>query len=101
MVFEVIFIALVLGVIDPIFAAVVVAIIAPIGAYLAAARKMSGKIHTSEATDLWAESKAIREWSQQEILDLRAALKDCLARIASLEAENKDLRERLDQHAAP
>ena len=95
---EAIFIAILLGVVDPIFAAVMVAIIAPVGAYLMAARKMSGKIQTSEAVDLWAESKAIREWSQQEIQDLRAALKDCLARISVLEEENKQLRARLDAH---
>lgn len=97
---EVIFIIILLGAIDPSIAAIAVAVVAPVGAYLLAARKMSGKIQTSEAVDLWAESKAIREWSQQEILDLRRALKDCLDRVTALENENKELRARLAERAS-
>jgi hypothetical protein len=85
---------------DPSLVAIIVALIAPIGAYLLAARKMSGKINTSEATDLWAESKAIRDWSaerlkacDEEIAALRTALSSALSRIDALEKENNRLKE--------
>ena len=92
-----------LATLDPTYGAIVVALIAPIGAYILAARKMSGKIATSEATDLWAESRSIREWALQrieaadkEILDLRASLRDVLEQlerahehIAALERRNE------------
>ena len=53
-----------LAVIVPFF----VAIVAPVGAYLLAARKMSGKVATSDASDLWAESRSIRDDYRSRIL---------------------------------
>jgi FtsZ-binding cell division protein ZapB len=87
-----------LAVIDPLVGIIAVAIIGPVGAYLLAARKMSGKIATSEAADLWAESKAIRDWSMErigacdkEISELRASLREVLARLHVVEEKNKVL----------
>jgi hypothetical protein len=72
----------VLAAIDPaVTIAVLAAAIGPIGAYLVAARRLSGKINNSDAEQLWAESKAIRDWSNDrlnaqdmEIRSLRKAL---------------------------
>jgi flagellar motility protein MotE (MotC chaperone) len=95
--------------IDPIAGAIAVALIAPVGAYLAAAHKMSGKIATTEAHDLWEESRAIREWSaaridkcDEEIQALREQLREAKNRITHLESEKrrleKLLREGADRH---
>lgn len=88
----------VLATIDPIFGVLVIGIVGPVGAYLVAARKMSGKIATTEATQLWAESASIREWSaaridkcDQEIIRLNNELDAAKAEIRRLEGV---LRER-------
>jgi flagellar motility protein MotE (MotC chaperone) len=94
---------------DPILGVVLAALVAPIGAYLLAAKKMSGKIGTTEAATLWEESRAIREWSaaridkcDEEILRLKGELDKAKARIAELEKEKRRLeqliREREDHH---
>lgn len=91
----------VLATIDPIIGVLVVGIVGPVGAYLVAAHKMSGKIATTEAAQLWAESTAIREWSaaridkcDQEIIRLNDALAGAKAEIRRLEGL---LREREDR----
>ena len=95
-----------LAAIDPIAAtAIVAAAVGPIGAYLVAARRLSGKVTNSDAEQLWAESKAIRDWSgdrmnlqDEEIKALRKNLDDLTRRFAAIEAENKILRERLKRY---
>lgn len=79
--------------------AVFAAAIGPIGAYLVAARRLSGKIANSDAEQLWAESKSIRDWSkdrlescEDEIRELREALGKISSRLAVVEAENENLR---------
>jgi uncharacterized protein YceH (UPF0502 family) len=64
------------------------AILGPLVAYVVAARRFSGKIETTEAAELWAESRSIRDWSQARIRELEA-------RIETLEDDNTDLRRRL------
>lgn len=88
---------------QPLIAAVIAAILGPIGAYLVAARKMSGKIGTSDADQLWAESKAIRDWStdrmkaqEQEIQELRTEISRIAQRCTALEEENAQLRSELN-----
>jgi len=95
--------------IDPVLGVLVVGVVAPLGAYLAASHKMSGKIGTTEAHDLWEESRAIREWSaaridkcDEEIHNLRTQLGDANAEISKLKAEVRRLegllREREEHH---
>jgi septal ring factor EnvC (AmiA/AmiB activator) len=88
-----VFIFVLMGVIDPIYGVVFAALVAPVGAYFLAAHKMSGKINTSEAQQLWEESRAIRDWSSQEIQSLRAALSEAMSRISHLEEQNRELTE--------
>lgn len=73
----------------------VAALAGPIVAYLVAARRFSGKIQTTEATDLWQESRAIREWSRERMNELEAKNELLEKRIEHLEAENADLHGRL------
>lgn len=62
------------------------AVVAPVLGYLAAARKLSGRIATSEAASLWAESSAIRA-------DYREQLMNANARIATIEVRLKEMEE--------
>lgn len=67
--------------------AIAVALITAFGGYLAAAKRLSGKIATSEADSLWKESASMRE-------DYRAQISAALERQASLEARVAKLEER-------
>jgi len=71
------------------FVPLAVALFAPVGAYLVAARRMSGRIASSEASELWDESRSIRE-------DYRQRLGVAHARIAQLEARVAELQAELD-----
>lgn len=89
---------------EPLLGVIFAAIVSPIGAYILAARKMSGKIGTSDAEQLWEESRSIREWSTKrieacdaEILDLRQSLRDARRRIADLEDQNDQLRREVEE----
>lgn len=75
--------------------AIIAALLAPIGAYLVAARRFSGRIETSAAQDLWAESSEIRKWSLERIRDLSAHIVHLEERIETLEHENNDLHEQV------
>lgn len=97
---------IIMAAVDPTIGAIVIALVAPVGAYILAARQMSGKIATSEAKQLWEESRAIREWSTTEIKSLRDSLSASLSRISELEKQLneahehiKQLESRLDQDA--
>lgn len=81
---------------------IVAALLGPVGAYMIAARRMSGKIGNSDAEQLWAESKAIRDWSSHKIDAYERQVKslqeehDTLSeRCSALEAENNDLKSQL------
>jgi hypothetical protein len=83
--------------------ALVAALFAPVVTYLLAKRQFSGRIETSDAKELWAESRAIREWSNARInvlnevvarLEERERLLE--DRVRMLEKENDELRGRLD-----
>ncbi len=65
--------------------AVIAAIIGPLLAFLAAAKKLSGRIATSEASDLWEESAAIRKDLLKRNEFLREQIDLNGTRIASLE----------------
>lgn len=49
-------------------------IVAPLLAFWAARRTSSGRIATSDATDLWNEGQKIRDFLNKQVSDLRADL---------------------------
>lgn len=59
--------------------------------YLTAIRKLSGRISTSEATDLWKESKAMRDDYREQLTAAEARTAALEARIVKLEARNSGL----------
>lgn len=69
--------------------AVVAAFIGALGSYTLAARRFSGKIETTEAKELWAESRSIRKWSQERIEELNGV-------VGRLEARNSELEDRVE-----
>lgn len=71
--------------------AVIAAVAAPIGAYLLAARKMSGRIRTSDASDLWAESRDIREDYKAQLEKANERTSRLEDRVARLERTNAEL----------
>lgn len=81
----------------------VVALIAASGTYLVARRTRSGDIGTSDASDLWAESQAIRKELREEVISLREQLsiqgQRCQERITALERTVRELRQRLGEDA--
>jgi hypothetical protein len=64
---------------------------APLVTYLVAARQFSGKIATSDATDLWEESRSIRDWSQKRINELNDLVVHLERRVAEVEVKNHGL----------
>jgi hypothetical protein len=75
----------------PEIVALIAAIAAPLGAYLLAARRFSGRIETSDAKDLWAESRAIRDWGTARIESLNDQVGRLEKRVATLEVLNESL----------
>jgi predicted nucleic acid-binding Zn-ribbon protein len=80
--------------------ALAAAVIGPLVAYLGASRKLSGKIGTSEAADLWAESGKIRDDYRARIDVANVRQAELESRVARLEGENNTLvRENISLHA--
>lgn len=69
------------------------AAIAAAGTYWGVVRKLSGKITTSEASQLWAESSAIRTDYRDENVRLYDRLVLAEARIAKMESNAEELRQ--------
>jgi chromosome segregation ATPase len=74
----------VLAALDPTLGVLIVGIVGALGAYLAAARRFSGKIASSDAAQLWQESASIRE-------DYRARIATLESRVGVVETQNSDL----------
>lgn len=72
-------------------APILAASVAAIGAYIAASRRLSGKIDTSEAGQLWAESASIREDYRNRISIAEARTLSLEQRVATLERDNSEL----------
>lgn len=68
------------------------AVIGPLAAYITASRKLSGRIGTSEASQLWAESSKIRDDYRDRLAGTDKRQADLEARVATLEALNVELR---------
>jgi chromosome segregation ATPase len=79
------------GAIDATLAVVLVAFFSPLVTYLVTARKLSGKIKNSEATELWAESRSIREWSVARVKELDDHIDELELRLKEVELANSDL----------
>jgi chromosome segregation ATPase len=77
--------------VDPTLGVVLAAVCGGLLSYLAAARRLSGKVSTSEATDLWAESRSIREWSAGRIAELTEEIRTLEKRIENVEGHNEEL----------
>lgn len=74
--------------------AIIVALAAPLAAYLAAVRRFSGKIGSSDAAELWAESRSIRDWSQIRITQLNELVSRLEKKIDECVITNEELREK-------
>ena len=69
----------------------IVGVFGAIGAYFAAIRKLSGKISTSTAEDLWAESRQMRKDLNTRIEQLSATVISMQDRIDKLLDQNAKL----------
>lgn len=76
---------------DPVIGVLVVALVGPLVTYLVAVRRLSGKVASSEATELWAESKSIRDWSSARITELNGVVSRLEMRVARCEGQNDKL----------
>ncbi len=91
-------------VVDPMTTSAILAALIGAGAsYVVAARRFSGKIETTEAKELWAESRAIRKWSQERIETLNLTISrletrnvELEARVEHLEVENTALHREIN-----
>lgn len=68
-----------------------VAAISALVTYLVAARGLSGKIKNSDAEELWAESRSIREWSTSRVKELNEHVASLENRLNELERKNDEL----------
>lgn len=78
---------------DPGIAAVLIALLAPLATYLVAVRQLSGRIKDSDATQLWEESRSIRDWSAARMRELNEHIDRLEHRVAELETANRALTE--------
>lgn len=77
--------------------AILALIVGPLGAYIGISRRLSGKIGTSEAADLWAESKSLREDAAQKLAISDNRVSALEVRVRELERDNTTLsRENFD-----
>lgn len=81
-----------LTVIIPALVTVTVAALGALGAYIAAAKKLSGKINTSEASQLWEESRSIRDDYRDQLKVANDTIKDLRDRIKLLEEQIRSLK---------
>lgn len=84
---------MIFGTIDPVLGVVVAALVAPLLGYFGAAKKLSGEIKHSDATELWAESRSIREWSTDRVKELNEDVESLERRLTELEKANSTLAE--------
>lgn len=84
---------MVIGAVDPGLAAVLIALIAPLATYLVAVRQLSGRIKNSDASELWEESRAMRDWSAARMKELGDHCDRLEHRVEELETANRALTE--------
>jgi peptidoglycan hydrolase CwlO-like protein len=66
-------------------------LVAPLIGYLTATRRLSGKIGTSDAQELWSESRSIRDDYRTQITRANARTEQLEARVDALERLNAEL----------
>jgi predicted RNase H-like nuclease (RuvC/YqgF family) len=71
--------------------ALIASVLGSVVTYLVAVRRLSGKVKTTEAEDLWREAGALRKEYLDAAEDLRSQLRDCRERIAVIEMDNERL----------
>lgn len=74
--------------------AIVALIVGPLFAYIGISRRLSGKIGTSEAADLWAESRSLREDAAQKLALSEGRINVLEVRVRELEKDNTRLSEK-------
>lgn len=74
-----------------IIAGAVAAVVSPALAYLAAARRLSGRVATTSADELWAESRALRDDYRSQLSETQGRQAKLEERVADLEKRNTDL----------
>lgn len=77
----------ILATVDP-MVIFVLSLVGPLVTYLIAARQFSGKIATSDASELWRESKEIRDWGTTRIAELSATVEILERRVTKCEQQN-------------
>lgn len=85
-----------LAAVDP-AAILAVSLVGPLITYLVATRRFSGKISSSDATELWRESKEIRDWGTSRIAELNATVGTLEQRITKCERQNDVLLRENDE----
>lgn len=73
--------------------AIAVGVVAAVGGYLVSRRQTSGSVSTSNAADLWEESRAIRLELRDTLADERAERIRLEERLAAETAERRRLEE--------
>ncbi len=68
----------------------------PVLTYIIATKKLSGKIATSEASELWDEARQIRMEYREEIVRLRESEAECKTMLDKVKAELTKLQEQID-----
>lgn len=66
-------------------------ILGSIFAYILAVRKMSGRVSTTDAEQLWREAGDIRQDYKSRLIDESLRTRDLEKRVAILEGQNHDL----------
>lgn len=84
---------MIFGAIDPTLGGISVAAITALATYLVAARNLSGKIKNTDAQELWAESRSIREWSMERVKELDDHIRRLEDRLSEVEKRNTTLAE--------
>lgn len=82
---------MIIAAIDPVVGIVLAALVGALSTYLVSARTLSGKIKNSDAEELWAESRSIREWSTSRVKDLNEHVEELERRLATIEQANSEL----------
>lgn len=77
---------------QPLFVGLLTAVITALGGYLVVARRLSGSIKTTEAEDLWEESRSLRKDYHDQIITLRHEIVSLREELLEVQKENARLK---------